>query len=269
MGAGARRTPPARAGRAGRDRPPRLNLATTPTHLTPGALQRHLQRHPEDRPFEPLLRSVFEALEQAPILGSLLKPGEHLDQAIRAFRKQSAGGQCGLLDRARRPEPPAGGTGQTRPRSAEAAAAGADRRSFAAEASDTDDVGAALFGREAGEGVRLLQLLDRSMRWWRRIRRIWVAESHDPVLKQYLGSNYEAGKDDLFSAFIVRSIELCCCGGQVAMITHDNWMFLQSYAKLRALPSTASQKVSDEAKFTGLLREDIHRASGAFGCRCI
>ena len=32
-------------------------------------------------------------------------------------------------------------------------------RSFAAEAADADDVAMALFGREAGEGLRLLQLL--------------------------------------------------------------------------------------------------------------
>jgi hypothetical protein len=74
-----------------------LNLATTPT-LSPGSLDRHLDRHPEDAVYRPILVGVFAALEQAHLLGSLLRPEEHLDAAIAAFRKQDGrGGQMGLL----------------------------------------------------------------------------------------------------------------------------------------------------------------------------
>ena len=72
-------------------RPPAMNLATTPTGLTPGSLERHLQRHPEDRIYRPLLEGIFAALEQADVLGSLLRPGEQLDAAIRDFRGRSDG----------------------------------------------------------------------------------------------------------------------------------------------------------------------------------
>ena len=144
----------------GEYRPPRLNLATTPTHLTPGALQRHLQRHPEDRPFEPLLRGVFEALEQAPILGSLLKPGEHLDQALAAYRKPGAGVQMGLLDESTSLNRLLEELARHDPDELKRVLLERISRSFAAEAGNADDVGAALFGREASEGMRLLQLLE-------------------------------------------------------------------------------------------------------------
>ena len=91
--------------------PPALNLATTPVHLDAGALERHLQRHPEDQVYRPILEGVFTALEQAPILGSLLKPEEHLDAAIQEFRKQRHGGQTSLLAEDDDGQPAAGRTG--------------------------------------------------------------------------------------------------------------------------------------------------------------
>lgn len=70
-----------------------MNLATTPT-LAPGALDRHLDRHPEDAVYRPILAGVFAALEQAHLLGSLLRPEEHLDAAIAEFRKQGRAGRA-------------------------------------------------------------------------------------------------------------------------------------------------------------------------------
>jgi hypothetical protein len=67
--------------------PKAMNLATTPDRIAPGALARHFQRHPEDHMLEPLLKGVFAALEQADILGSLLRPREHLQTAIAELRK--------------------------------------------------------------------------------------------------------------------------------------------------------------------------------------
>ncbi len=72
---------------AGTYHPPAMNLATTPSHLTTGALDRHLRRHPEDMVLKDLLEEIFAALEQADILGSLLKPEEHLDAGINKLRR--------------------------------------------------------------------------------------------------------------------------------------------------------------------------------------
>ncbi len=72
---------------AGTYTPPTMNLATTPTSLSEGALQRHLLRHPQDKPLKPLLEGIFLGLEQADILGSLLRPKEYLDNAIAELQR--------------------------------------------------------------------------------------------------------------------------------------------------------------------------------------
>ena len=143
-------------------RPPAMNLATTPTGLTPGSLERHLQRHPEDRIYRPLLEGIFAALEQADVLGSLLRPGEQLDAAIRAFRTQGSG-QLGLLAEDDDLNRLLGELARHDPGELKRVLLERVARSFAAEAADADDVAMALFGREAGEGMRLLQLLDRTV----------------------------------------------------------------------------------------------------------
>src|SRR5947209_5314101 len=67
--------------------PPAMNLATTPTSLNRGAMQRHLHRHPQDMPLKPLLDGIFSGLEQADILGSLIRPKEYLDNAIAELQR--------------------------------------------------------------------------------------------------------------------------------------------------------------------------------------
>ena len=50
-------------------------------------LQRHLLRHPQDMPLKPLLEGIFSGLEQADILGSLIRPKEYLDNAIAELQR--------------------------------------------------------------------------------------------------------------------------------------------------------------------------------------
>jgi len=79
-------------------------------------------------------------------------------------------------------------------------------------------------------------------------------------LKSYVSRHYPAGKRDLYAAFILRCLELCRHGGRVAMITQQSWMFLSSFAELRA--GAAEQEGTakkpnkpNSAVFRGLLRE--------------
>ena len=53
------------------------------------------------------------------------------------------------------------------------------------------------------------------------------------TLKEYLEKHYKDGKGDLFSAFILRLIEMCKTGGRVGMITMQSWMFLSSFEAMR------------------------------------
>ncbi len=108
---------------------------------------------------KPLLEGVFAALERADILGSLLRPAEHIDAAIKALQGTHQVAMDFDADDAslRRTI-----TALAKSDPAELKRMLLDRvaTSFAAEVGDSD-VAARLFGREAAGGVRLLQLLDR------------------------------------------------------------------------------------------------------------
>ena len=212
-----------------------MNLATTPTSLNEGALQRHLQRHPQDMPLKPLLEGIFSSLEQADILGSLIRPKEYLDHAIAELQRphtirmdfdpEEAEIRRTITEMANRD--PLGLRQMLLDRVAD---------SFNAEAGNTDDVSAALFGREAEQGVRLLQLLDSRYAVVVTNPPYMGSKNMDTPLKKYVEKYYPSGKRDLYAAFILRCFELCRLNGRVAMVTMQSWMFLRSFAELRAIP---------------------------------
>ena len=248
--------------------PPRMNLATTPTNLNKGMLQRHLERNPHDHVLESLLKGIFEGLEQADILGSLLRSREYIDQAIEDLRKP----QTVRMDF----DPADADLRQTIIEMAKIDPLGLRQKlfdrvadSFRAEASSKDDVSMSLFGYEAERGVRLLQVLD---------RKYAVVVTNPPYLgssymeislKRYVSDYYESGKRDLYAAFILRCQELCSLSGRVAMITMQSWMFLRSFAELRIGSDKNNFVGKKNRKFQGLLREICieslaHLGSNAF-----
>ena len=251
-----------------RYRPPAMNLATTPTGLTPGSLERHLQRHPEDRIYRPLLEGIFAALEQADVLGSLLRPGEQLDAAIRAFRTQG-GGQLGLLAEDDDLNRLLGELARHDPGELKRVLLERVARSFAAEAADADDVAMALFGREAGEGLRLLQLLDRQYAVVATNPPYMGNKNMDSLLKMYVAAHYQAGKGDLYAAFMLRCRDLCQAGGRVVMVTMQSWMFLRTFAPLRASEEEERLEQKTSGSFRGILRDSTievlaHLGANAF-----
>jgi hypothetical protein len=221
-----------------------MNLATTPTSLNIGALERHLQRHPQDMPLKPLLEGIFSALEQADILGSLIRPKAYLDHAIAELQRphtmsldftlEEQEVRRTITDLANRD--PQGLRQMLLDRIAD---------SFKAEAGNIDDVSAALFGREAERGVRLLQLLDRRYAVVVTNPPYMGSKNMDTPLKKYVEKYYPSGKSNLFATFILRCLELCQIRGRVAIVTINKWMFLTSYTELR----------EGSQKFKGLLRE--------------
>lgn len=72
-------------------------------------------------------------------------------------------------------------------------------------------------------------------------------------LKKFVAGAYPQGKRDLYAAFILRCRELTGENGYVGMVTQQSWMFLRSFADLRALP--AGKLSNARGAFTGLLRE--------------
>ncbi|MEI8167172.1 MAG: hypothetical protein WCG26_12370, partial [Chloroflexales bacterium] len=238
---------------AGSYTPPAMNIAATPSGLNAGALQRHLRRHPEDRVLKPLLEGVFMALEQADILGSLLRPAEHIAAAMQAIQQphtipmdfEADDAPLRQTITALSPHDPN-----------ELKRLLLDRvaTSFAAEAG-AGDVAAALFGREAERGVRLLQLLDRKYAVVVTNPPYMGSKNMPDTLKKYVEAHYKPGKRDLYAAFLLRCLELCLTGGRVAMVTQQSWMFLRSFAELRAVPEERLAEARKQREFTGLLRE--------------
>ena len=234
--------------------PPVMNLATTPMGLTEGALERHLQRAPQDEVFKSLLKSIFAGLEQADILGCLLRPREYLASAIGDLLKSQT------IELGFNPELVA--RRNDIKKLAEADPAGLRNNlletianSFTIEAGNNSDVSVALFGREAEQGMRLLQILDRQYAVVVTNPPYLGSSYMDTSLKSYVTKHYPSGKRDLYAAFILRCLELCQLKGRVAMVTMQSWMFLSSYAEIRAISEEKLIEERNKSIFTGLLRE--------------
>ena len=227
-------------------------------------MQRHLLRHPQDMPLKPLLEGIFSSLEQADMLGSLIRPKEYLDHAIAELQRphtirmdfdaEEAEIRRTITELANRD--PQGLRNMLLDRVAD---------SFKAEAGNTDDVSAALFGREAEQGVRLLQLLDRRYAVVVTNPPYMGSKNMDTLLRKYTERHYPTGKRDLYAAFILRCIELCRPDGRVAMVTMQSWMFLRSFAELRAMPEEKLSEAYQKRLFTGLLRETSIEALAHLG----
>lgn len=234
--------------------PPEMYLATTPFNLDRGALERHIQRYPDDIVYQPLLKQIFEGLEQADTLGSLLRSREYLDQAIRDLQQPHtvplAFDQAALDLRN-----DVTALANTDPQHLRQILLDRIAASFHAEATRTDDVSMALFGREAERGVRLLQVLDGQYAVVATNPPYLGSKYMDDSLRKYVAVHYKAGKRDLYAAFILRCLQLCKSKGRVAMVTQHSWMFLRSFVELRAIPEEKSLSGQTESAFTGILRE--------------
>jgi hypothetical protein len=57
--------------------------------------------------------------------------------------------------------------------------------------------------------------------------------NQDDILRDFIERHYPSGKADLATAFVLRCLEFCREGGSTALVTPQNWLFLNSYKKLR------------------------------------
>ncbi|WP_278413749.1 BREX-1 system adenine-specific DNA-methyltransferase PglX [Stutzerimonas kunmingensis] len=78
----------------------------------------------------------------------------------------------------------------------------------------------------------------------------------NPRLGAWLKENYEPVKTDLFSAFVVRNLELTLPKGQLGFMTPFVWMFISSYEKLRAI-------LIDRKTITSLIQLEYSGFDGA------
>lgn len=193
------------------------NLIATNIRLPKGKdhLKAFLKQHTEDEALRPALEVIFEGLEHANEIGSLLQIEKPVEKELRYIQQRDLlfhqetdwyAWQRAVIDRL--------------------------KFHFASEA-ESSDLANAFFNKSAGKGLELLDLL---------ARRYDVVVSNPPYmstrnmgncLKDQIADNYSIGKMDLYLAFIVRCTELCEENGHVAMVTMNKWMFLQTFKGLR------------------------------------
>jgi len=223
------------------------NIIATNIRLPKGKdhLKAFLAKHPEDAPLAPALESIFEGLEHADELGSLLQIEEPVEQALRSLRT-SLGGQTTL--------PIGDFTTPTTDEEWEAWKEGVVERlaDHFKEEGEAADLSSAFFSQNAGKGVRLFELLS---------KRYDVVAANPPymgsgnmgtVVRKYTEQNYEPGKRDIYAAFIIRCLEFSKKSGRISMVTQQSWMFMKSFANLRVIQKE-KQNRKEKPEFKGLL----------------
>lgn len=239
------------------------NLVATNIRLPKGIdhLQAFLSEHPDDQKLSAALQVVFNGLENADQLGSLLQievPVERKLKELQQAEVQRPPIQTHLYKPTVSQEQLPFGIGSYDEWKERTVAR--LRQHFDSEATNVEG---GFFGRAASRGLRLFDLLS---------RRYDVVAANPPymgssnlgeVVKDYIFSRYSTGKADLYSAFILRCIELAGTGTRVAMVTQQSWMYLRSFAELRCRES------GEDGTFSGLVASNtlevlMHLGPGAF-----
>lgn len=239
--------------------PRRVNLVATNIRLPAGKehIEVFLAKHPEDVPLKPALLAIFEGLGHADELGSLLQIEEPVDRELRHLRDQQVARErkagAGTLFGPRKDEDWTARKHEVTERL---------RQHFTAEAQEAD-LAAAFFGEAASKGLSLVDLLARRYDVVAANPPYMGSKNMGPTLKKHVEKHLAAGKRDLYAAFILRCLELAAPGGRVAMVTQQSWMFLRSFADLRALDDEKRRKTP--RAFAGLLRETTIEALAHLG----
>jgi hypothetical protein len=222
------------------------HMVATNIHLPKGKdhLKTFLEKHPEARPLQLALETIFEGLQNVHELGSLVQIEEPVEKELRYLKEQfdAARGkpkQMVLFDEMNKPrqgELPLGLESYEQWK----AHTLADLEQHFTEEAETADRARAFFGQSAYKGLALFELL---------ARRYDIVAANPPwmgsrnmgaVLKPYVFKHYAQAKDDLFAAFIIRNCGLSASGGYVAMLTQQSWLFLRSYTELRSIEENGS-----------------------------
>ena len=219
------------------------NIIATNIRLPQGKdhLKAFLQKHPEDAPLQSALEKVFEGLAHADELGSLLQIEEPVEQELHKIRK-NLGGQTKLANGGL-----IGQTSFTGPMTEEdwdvwkdgVIERLADHFKEEAEAADLVN---AFFSQNAGKGMKLFELLSKRYDVVAANPPFMGSASMEKILRKYIETNYNTGKRNLFSAFMIRCKSLSIVSGKIAMVTQQSWMFLKSYNSLRFNESINKKK---------------------------
>lgn len=215
------------------------NLVATNIRLprTKDHLREFLAKHPEDKPLAPALEAVFDALQHADELGSLLQLEEPVERELKLIKQRqdeeaSVPSSPILFEEMRRPVQTVlpvniddWDTWKTRT---------IERiREHFSERAEAANLQERFFGVEAEKGWKLFELLGRKYDVVAANPPYMGSKYMGPALLGYLEVHYSPGKRDTYAAFISRCKQLTRRIGRVAMVTQHTWLFLRSFAGLR------------------------------------
>lgn len=208
-------------------------------------LNAFLETFGEQRPiFERILKALWQRLEDAEQLGSLLRLERDISDMVEAERAKFK--QAPLF---------AGLPGEFEADAAEEEFWGilegqvVQALDFFVRDSDDQTLDQAFFVGEAEKGLRLLRVM---------LEQYDVVVTNPPYmsrrnmnkeLKDLVNNEYPAGKGDLYAAFIQRCLEFAGEVGRVGMLTMQSFMFISSYEELRKV--LTNQAVIETMAHTG------------------
>ena len=208
------------------------NLATANIEqLTGGRLDEFISKTAFSHPiYERILRRLADRVKDSPHLGSLLRLEKDIKQLVDAERQRSGE----LLKELPGIHPEQFDTEQGVEEFFDILTAQILRHlDHFVQATRAEGREAGLFAREAAKGLRFLNLID---------QRYDVVTTNPPYLSgrkmndrlaTLLEQEYEAGKGDLYAAFMMRCHEFLASEGLMGMLTMHSFMFISSYEDLR------------------------------------
>ena len=233
----------------------RVNLVATNIALPSGSarLETFLRLHPGDAALKSALVAIFDGLAHADELGSLLQIEEPVEKELRYLREKH-GAQTTIFGK---------DSGEDLA-TWKASVIERLRADFNADLAGAD-LSAAFFGEAGAKGLSLFDLLDRRYDVVVTNPPYMGSKNAGPVVKDYVGKHFSAGKRDLYGAFILRCRELAREGGRVAMVTQQSWMFNRQYADLRALSEAKRREMP--RTFGGVVCETVIETLAHLGPR--
>jgi hypothetical protein len=238
------------------ERPPILNLVIADAVLTKGlAYEKLLSQYKQDIVAREAIEAIWHALENLRELGSLVRVEEEVEDAVRKA-KTKEDRHSPLLSSA------------MDWKQYKSTLLSRLKEAFVAEMK-SNDLNERIFGLEGVKGVGLLEVLGRRYGVVCTNPPYMGSGNMGPVLKEFILRNYTPGKRDLYATFMLRCRELSEENGHVAMVTQQSWMFLRSFADLRAIPEEIAEKKQAQNEFGGILRDTsietiVHLGPGAF-----
>lgn len=200
-------------------------------------LREFLAKHPEDKPLAPALEAVFEALQHADELGSLLQLEEPVEKELKLI-KQRQDEEAGvprnpvLFEEMKQPVQTvlpvnADDWDTWKTRTIERI------REHFSEHAEAANIQEQFFGIEAEKGWKLFELLGRRYEVVAANPPYMGAKNMGDLLKAYIAGHYPECTSDIYAAFIELMIRISTREGRVAGITPVAWLNMSQFGDLR------------------------------------